>query len=127
MAGSDNFAVEEGKAAQIVEWINEYAKENKQKFEAKLAGYSIQTVRFGRFQVISWKGDWSVARSIMKKASNKTNGRVIEAGYHEDRPLLSAMLGGSEYGKVYSSGRLVGQIELELKSGKWYAKAERAM
>jgi len=50
---------------------------------------------------------------------------VIESGYHEKRELLSAMFGSSsEYGKVYSDGKLVGQIEMIKKSSKWTVKVE---
>ncbi|MEO9320023.1 MAG: hypothetical protein ABI361_05060 [Nitrososphaera sp.] len=125
MAKADNFAIEHGKAEEVVQWINEYAKRNNQKFEAELADYHIQTIRFGKFQVMAWKGDWSVARTIMKKASFKTKSKVIEAGFHEQRDLISAFFGGGvEYAKVYSAGKVVGQLELESRSGKWHAKAE---
>ena len=51
--------------------------------------------------------------------------KVIESGYHEKRELLSAMFGSSsEYGKVYSDGKLVGQIEMIKKSSKWTVKVE---
>ena len=125
MAGADSFGVEQGKAQEVVEWMNEHAKKNSQKFEAKLAGYTMQTVKFGSFEMITWSGDWSVARGMMQKASNKMRAKVIESGYHEKRDLLSAMFGSaSEFGKVYSNGKLVGQIETVKKSGKWTAKAE---
>jgi len=125
LAGSDSFAVEQGKAEQIVEWINEHAKKNGQKFQAKLSGYTMETTKFGTFEMISWSGDWSVARGIMQKASGKVRAKVIESGYHEKRDLLSAMFGNpSEFGKVYSNGKLVGQIETVKKSGRWTAKAE---
>ena len=85
----------------------------------------MQTTKFGSFQMIAWSGDWSAARSIIQKASSKMRTKVIESGYHEKRDLLSAMLGNSsEYGKVYSNGNLVGQIETVKKSGKWTSKAE---
>ena len=124
MAGADNFAVEHGRAEGSVEWMNEYAKNNGQKFEAKIAGYSMQTVKFGTFEIITWTGEWPVARSIIRKASSKNRAKVIESGYHEKRDLLSAMFGGSEFGKVYSGGKLVGQIGMDKKSGKWIAKSE---
>lgn len=117
--------MEHSKAKEVVEWMNAYAKKNNQKFEAKLAGYTMQTVKFGTFQLISWAGDWSAARSIIQKASSKMRAKIIESGYHEKRDLLSAMLGSSsEFGKVYSNGKLVGQIETVKKSGRWTAKAE---
>jgi len=117
--------VEQGKAEQVVEWINEHAKKNSQKFQARLSGYTMETTKFGTFEMISWSGDWPVARGIMQKASSKVRAKVIESGYHEKRDLLSAMFGSSsEFGKVYSGGKLVGQIETVKKSGRWTAKAE---
>jgi hypothetical protein len=105
--------------------MNAQAKKNDQKFEARLAGYTMQTIKFGTFEMITWSGDWPVARSIIQKASNKMRAKVIESGYHEKRDLLSAMFGSSsEFGKVYSSGKLVGQIETVKRSGRWTAKAE---
>jgi len=125
LAGADSFAVERGKAQEVVEWMNAQTKNANQKFEALLAGYTIQTIKFGDFEMIAWSGDWSVARSIFKKASSKMRAKVIESGYHEKRELLSAMFGSSsEYGKVYSNGKLVGQIEMIKKSSKWTVKVE---
>jgi hypothetical protein len=125
LAGADNFGIEEGKADKAVEWMNSYAKKNNAKFEAKLGGYSIQTIKFGSFQLFSWSGDWSSARNIVKKASGKLGIKTVESGFHEKRDLLTAMFSaGSDYAKVYSSGRLVGKIELVKKSGKWTAKSE---
>lgn len=125
LAGADSFGVEQGKAQDAVEWMNAHAKKNNQKFEAKLAGYSMQTIKFGAFEMITWSGDWAVARSIIKKASGKVGAKMIESGYHEKRDLLSAMFGSpSEFGKVYSNGKLVGHIETVKKSGRWTAKAE---
>lgn len=104
--------------------MNSFAKNINQKFDARPAGYSLVTVKFGSFAIISWNGDWSSARNAIKKASSKLNAKVIESGYHERRGLLDAMLGGAEYAKVYSSGKLVGKIEMDKKSGRWIAKSE---
>lgn len=125
MAGADSFAVEHRKAQQAIEWINSYAEKNKHKFECKLTGYSMQTVKFGSFEMMTWSGDWSDARNIIQKASKQLRAKVIESGYHEKRPLLSAMFGSSsEYGKIYSNGKHVGQIEMNKKAGRWVAKTE---
>jgi hypothetical protein len=125
VAGADSFGIEQGRAQQVVEWMNAQAKKNDQKFEARLAGYTMQTTKFGTFEMITWSGDWPVARSIIQKASNKMRAKVIESGYHEKRDLLSAMFGStSEFGKVYSNGKLVGQIETVKKSGRWTTRAE---
>ncbi len=125
LAGSDNFGVEQAKAGQVVEWMNSYSKKSSLKFEARLTGRSITTIKFGAFELIGWSGDWSSARNVIKKASSKLNARVIESGYHEKRDLLSAMVGGgSEFAKVYSSGKLVGRLELGKKAGRWTATSE---
>lgn len=128
LAGADSFAVAEDRAQAAIEWMNTLAKKNNQKFQAKLAGYSIQTNRFGSFKIISWNGEWSSARNIIRKTSSKLGTKVIESGYHEKRDLLSAMFGNAtEFGKVYSNGKLIGQIAMEKKSGKWMAKYESFM
>ncbi len=125
MAGADSFAVEDRKAQHAIEWINAYAKKNNHKFECKLTGYSIQTIKFGNFEMMTWSGEWSDARNIIQKASKQLRAKVIESGYHEKRGLLSAMFGASsEYAKVYSNGKLVGQIEMNKKAGRWIAKVE---
>jgi hypothetical protein len=125
LVGADSFAVEHRKAQEAIKWMNAYAKKNNQKFESKLTGYSMQTIKFGSFEIITWSGDWSTARNVIKKASKQLRAKVIESGYHEKRGLLSAMFGSSsEYGKVYSNGNLVGQIEMNKKAGRWVAKAE---
>jgi hypothetical protein len=125
LAGADSFAVEQRKVQEAIKWLNAYAKKNNYKFEAKLAGYSMQTVKFGSFELITWAGDWSAARNLFHKASKQLRTKVIESGYHEKKDLLSAMFGGSsEYGKVYSNGKFVGQIEMNRKAGRWVAKSE---
>jgi hypothetical protein len=125
LPGADSFAVEHRKAQQAIEWINAYAKKNNYKFECNLASYSLQTVKFGSFEMVTWNGDWSIARNIFQKASKELRAKVIESGYHEKRALLSAMFGASsEYGKIFSNGKLVGQIEMNKKAGRWIAKAE---
>jgi hypothetical protein len=125
LAGADSFAVEHRKAQRAIEWINAYAKKNNHKFECKLTGYLMQTVKFGSFEMITWSGDWSAARNIIQKASKQLRAKVIESGYHEKRDLLSAMFGASsEYGKVYSNGKLVGQIEMSKKAGRWISNDE---
>jgi hypothetical protein len=125
LAGADSFAVEDRKAQHAIEWINAYAKKNNHKFECKLTGYSIETIKFGNFEMMTWSGEWSDARNIIQKASKQLRTKVIESGYHEKRGLLSAMFGASsEYAKVYSNGKLVGQIEMNKKAGRWIAKVE---
>jgi hypothetical protein len=125
LAGADNFGLELGKGEKAVEWMNAYAEKNKLKFEARLGGKSMQTLKFGNFELFSWTGEWSTARNIVKKVSGKLAIKTMEAGYHEKRDLLSAMFGSSsEFAKVYSSGRLAGNLELVKKAGRWTAQTE---
>ena len=105
--------------------MNNYAEKNNRKFKSGLAGYSMQTIKFGNFELITWNGEWTAARAIVQKASREMRAKVIESGYHDKGGILSALVGSaSEYGKVYSNGKLVGQIEMTRKAGRWIAKAE---
>ena len=126
MPSANNFALQQGKSAKAIEWMNSYAKIKNKKLEARLEEYSLSTLKFGTFDLIYWKGDWSAARSVIIKASSKLNMKVIEAGYHKKGNFMSLLLGGSdEIAKVYSGGNLIGNIVLKSKSGKWIVKSEK--
>jgi hypothetical protein len=128
LTSANNFALEQGKSAKAIDWMNSYAKMKNRKLEIRSENYSLSTLKFGNFEAISWNGDWSAARLIIVKASSKLNMKVIEAGYHKKGSLLSSLLGGSdEIAKVYSGGKLVGNIVLKSKSGKWIVKSERTI
>ena len=128
MTSANNFALEQGKSAKAIDWMNSYAKMKNRKLEIRSENYSLSTLQFGNFDAISWNGDWSAARLIIVKASSKLNMKVIEAGYHKKGSLLSSLLGGSdEIAKVYSGGKLVGNIVLKSKSGKWIVKSEKTI
>ncbi|HEX7206532.1 MAG TPA: hypothetical protein VE573_00540 [Nitrososphaeraceae archaeon] len=128
MTSANNFALEQGKSAKAIDWMNSYAKMKNRKLEIRSENYSLSTLKFGNFEAISWNGDWSAARLIIVKASSKLNMKVIEAGYHKKGSLLSSLLGGSdEIAKVYSGGKLVGNIVLKSKSGKWIVKSEKTI
>ena len=126
MARSDNFAIEKGKAEKAIDWMNNYAATRNKEFSAKLIGYTLSTINFGAFEVISWEGEWSAARHIMLKVSSKLNMKVVEAGYHSKSNILESFLGlGKEYAKVYSGGVLIGNIILGIKRGKIVAESEK--
>jgi hypothetical protein len=128
LTSANNFALEQGKSAKAIDWMNSYAKMKNKKLEVRLENYSLSTLKFGNFDAISWNGDWSAARFIIVKASSKLNMKVIEAGYHKKGSILSSLLGGSdEIAKVYSGGNLVGNIVLKSKSGKWIVKSEKTI
>lgn len=106
--------------------MNTYAAAKNKKFNAKLIGYTLSTVNFGAFEVISWEGEWSAARHIIVKVSSKLNMKILEAGYHSKSNILESFLGlGKEYAKVYSGGVLRGNIVLGTKSGKIIADSEK--
>lgn len=126
MARSDNFAIEKDKAEKAINWMNIYAATRNKKFNAKLIGYTLSTVNFGTFEVISWEGEWSAARHIIVKVSSKLNMKIVEAGYHSKSNILESFLGlGKEYAKVYSGGVLTGNIILGMKRGKIIADSEK--
>ncbi|HZB17732.1 MAG TPA: hypothetical protein VE445_11250 [Nitrososphaeraceae archaeon] len=128
MTSANNFALEQGKSAKAIDWMNSYAKMKNRKLEIRSENYSLSTLKFGNFDAISWNGDWSAARLIIVKASSKLNMKVIEAGYHKKGSLISSLLGSSdEIAKVYSGGKLVGNIVLKSKSGKWIVKSEKTI
>ncbi|MDQ3868035.1 MAG: hypothetical protein M3250_00575 [Thermoproteota archaeon] len=128
MPSANNFALEQAKSSRAIEWMNSYAKMKNKKLEARLENYSLATLKFGEFDVIYWKGDWSAARSIIIKASSKLNMKVIEAGYHKKGNFMSLLLGGSdEIAKVYSGGNLIGNIVLKSRSGKWIVESEKTI
>ena len=128
MTSANNFALEQGKSAKAIDWMNSYAKMKHRKLEIRSENYSLSTLKFGNFDAISWNGDWSAARLIIVKASSKLNMKVIEAGYHKKGSLISSLLGVSdEIAKVYSGGKLVGNIVLKSKSGKWIVKSEKTI
>jgi len=126
LARSDNFAIEKDKAEKAINWMNIYAATRNKKFNAKLIGYTLSTVNFGTFEVISWEGEWSAARHIIVKVSSKLNMKIVEAGYHSKSNILESFLGlGKEYAKVYSGGVLTGNIILGMKRGKIIADSEK--
>jgi hypothetical protein len=128
LANANNFAVEERNAAKAIGWMNSYAIKNNKKFETKLEGYTLSTINFGNFEVISWSGDWSTARNTIIRASRKLNIKVVEAGYHQKGNFLQSLfLGSREFGKVYSSGHIIGNISLNMISGKWKVKSEKLL
>jgi hypothetical protein len=129
LASSHDFGVEKAKADRAIEWMNSYANANNKDFESILKGYDLVTNRFGVFEMILWKGDWAVAREIIRRASSKLNMKVVEGGYHEkNSSILLRMFGtNKEFAKVYSGGNLVGNLTISLKSGKWSVKSEKTL
>ena len=81
MGDSETFGIEKGHGTEVVAWLNEQAKANQTKLEARLYGYTVTTKNFGDFEMFSWIGDVQIARKMINKASKKFKIKVIEGGY----------------------------------------------
>ena len=81
MGISETFGVEKGHGEEVTTWLNEKAKSQGSKLEARLYGYSISTENFGDFEMFSWMGDVQIARKLIIKASKRFKIKIIEGGY----------------------------------------------
>lgn len=127
MADSESFGIEKGYGKQAVDWMNEEAKKENWKFEARLYNYEIETKNFGAFEMFSWIGDSKSARELVIRASKRFKIKVIEGGY-KTRKLIIKMI-RNEYGMVRKGDRMIGQIEFSssrLTQSRWaITKEER--
>lgn len=125
MAGSETFGIEKGYGQQAVDLINEEAKKEGWKFEARLYNYEIETKNFGSFEMFSWMGDVKAARELVIKASKRFKVKVIEGAYKSKIILLRREK--TEYALVRKGDRIIGHIEFSaprIKNSKWAVKLE---
>ncbi len=125
MADSESFGIEKGYGKQAVEWMNEEARKEEWKFEAKLYNYEIITKNFGIFEMFSWVGDPKAARELVIKASKRFKIKVIEGGYKTRR--MTIKMARNEYGMVRKGDRVIGLIEFSssrLTQSKWEVTKE---
>jgi hypothetical protein len=125
VAESETFGVESGFGKKAVGWINEEAKKQGKKFEARLYGYEVATKNFGSFEMFSWIGDVSIARELVVKASNRFKIKVIEGSYKPKERIFKTHK--SDYAMVRRGDKIIGHLEFEapiLGSSKWKLKAE---
>lgn len=125
MASSETFGVEKGYGKVAVKWMNDEAKREGLKFEARLYNYEIDTKNFGPFEMFSWIGDVKVARKMIVKASNRFKIKVIEGGYKSRVVLLK--LERSDFAMVRKGERIIGHIEFSssrVTGSKWTVKLE---
>ena len=109
MAASETFGVEYGFAQEVLEWMNNQAKKNKSKFEARSYNYEIATKNFGKFEMFSWIGDVKVARKLIIKASRHFKIKVIEGGYKPKDKIFKRKK--SDYAMVRKGERTIGHLE----------------
>jgi len=125
MKDSETFAVESGYGSKVIEWLNEEAKENNLKFEARLYDQTLSTQNFGSFEMFSWVGNPPIARKMIIKASKRFKIKIIEGGYKTKERILHFKK--SDYGIVRRGDKIIGHIELEtsrLGRGNWKVKSE---
>ena len=125
MKDSESFAVENGYGSKVVEWLNEEAKKQNLKFEARLYGHNITTQNFGSFEMFSWVGDVKTARKLIVKASKRFKIKVIEGGYKTKERIFHTKK--SDYAIVRMGDKVIGHLELEASrfaSEKWQIKKE---
>ena len=109
MRDSETFGIEKEHGKEVTQWLNEQAKSQGLKLEARLYGYSISTKNFGDFEMFSWMGDVQIARKLIIKASKRFKIKVIEGGYKpKDRVFRMKKF---DYAKVKKGDKTIGQIE----------------
>jgi len=109
MRDSETFGVEKGHGEEIVAWLNNHAKAQGVKLEARLYGYEISTKNFGDFEMFSWIGDVQTARKMVIKASKRFKVKVIEGGYKPKEKILR--LKKFDFAKVKKGDKTIGQLE----------------
>ena len=109
MRDSETFGVEKGKGKEVIAWLNEHAKTQKIKLEARLYGYTVSTKNFGDFEMFSWIGDVQVARKLIIKASKRFKVKVIEGGYKPKDKVIS--MKKFDFAKVKKGDKTVGQLK----------------
>jgi hypothetical protein len=125
MANSETFGIEKGYGEKVIEFMNEEAKKERWKFEARLYNYEIETKNFGQFEMFSWMGDVKAARELIIKASKRFKIRVIEGAYKSKLILLRREK--SEFALVRKGERIIGHLEFyapRIKNIKWMVKQE---
>jgi hypothetical protein len=109
MGDSETFGVEKGHGDEVVSWLNEQAKSQSIKLEARLYGYDVSTENFGDFEMFSWIGNVQSARKMIIKASKRFKVKVIEGGYKPKEKTFK--MKKFDFAKVKKGDKTIGQIE----------------
>ena len=120
MSDSETFGIEKGHGEEVVAWLNEHAKTQKIKLEARLYRYDVSTKNFGDFEMFSWIGDVQVARKLIIKASKRFKVKVIEGGYKPKDKVFS--MKKFDFAKVKRGDKTVGQLKFAVTrfgNGHW--------
>ena len=109
MGDSETFGIQIDHGEEVIVWLNEQAKSQKVKLEARLYGYKISTKNFGDFEMFSWMGDVQIARKLIIRASKRFKIKVIEGGYKPKEKLYK--MKKIDYAKVKKGDKTIGQLE----------------
>ena len=109
MQDSETFGIEKDHGEEVVKWLNEKAKSQNMKLEARLYGYTISTKNFGDFEMFSWIGEVQNARKLIIKASKRFKVKVIEGGYKPKEKLFK--MKKLDFAKVKKGEKTIGLVE----------------
>ena len=109
MADSETFGIEKGHGKEVIAWLNEQAKAQSIKLEARLYGYNVTTENFGEFEMFSWVGNVQNARKMIIKASKRFKVKVIEGGYKPKEKIIK--MKKFDFAKVKKGDKTIGQLE----------------
>lgn len=123
---SETFGIEKGYGRQAIEWLNEEAKENGLRFEARLYGHEISTQNFGSFEMFSWVGDIQVARRLTIKVSKRYKIKVIEGSYKTKEKIVK--LKKQDYAVIRKGDKVIGHLALisSRLGGNWEIEEEES-
>lgn len=112
MRDSETFGIEKNHGEEVVSWLNEYAKKQNMKLEARLYGHTVSTKNFGDFEMFSWMGDVQNARKMIIKASKRFKIKVIEGGYKPKEKIFK--MKKFDFAKVKKGEKTIGQIQFSV-------------
>lgn len=121
---SETFGIEKGHGQEAIEWLNDEAKKDNLKFEARLYDQEIETQNFGAFEMFSWIGDVQTARKMTIKVSKRFKIKVIEGGYKTKEKIFK--LAKQDYGVVRKGDKVIGHLAFSapVLGGKWKVSEE---
>lgn len=123
MRDSETFGVESGRR-DVVDWLNETARSEGSKFEARMYGQTVKTANFGDFDLFSWMGDVKQARRLVQRAGRRFRVRTVEGGYKPKERTFG--LSRRDYALVRRGGKVVGRLLFEAPriGGSWRVAGE---
>jgi hypothetical protein len=125
MRDSETFGIEKDHGEEVIAWLNEQAKSQGVKLEARLYGHDISTKNFGDFEMFSWMGEVQIARKLITKASKRFKIKIIEGGYKPKEKLFR--MKKFDYAKVKRGDKTIGQLEFvasRFGNNQWEIKNE---